>query len=123
VFPPGERAAFLRDVLVPMAGLEPRTVDGLLAVRATTRRSAAQVPSIARDYLDGRLNRTRALIALEDRALLASPADMLGFIERYRSYVVAYASPSIATPDDRRPSTQWPHMAPAHVRRVWARAD
>jgi hypothetical protein len=98
VFPPEERATFLRDVLFPMAGFESAEVDGLLTVRAATRRLAGNVPAIAREYLDGRLDRTRAMGALADRAFVPAPAETLGFIERYRSFVVAYAPTSVATP-------------------------
>jgi hypothetical protein len=50
--------------------------------------------SIARDYLDGKLEFVRAAAALEDQALMAHAEATLRYLNEYRSYVVTYTEAS-----------------------------
>lgn len=92
-FPGAQRLAFERDVLFPLAGLDPAQAERLAAVRAATEALAGARNTIAQRYLDGEIDRTAALRLLQTYQL-ASPeraAQSLGFIEHYRSYVINYS--------------------------------
>lgn len=91
-FPGDEKLAFERDVLFPLAGLDP----GLAALNAQLEHlrsalSGARL-TIAREYLDGRITRAEA-VRLSQHYLVLSPAraeQSVGFTDRYRSYVINY---------------------------------
>jgi hypothetical protein len=91
-FPGDEKPTFERDVLFPLAGLDPQ----LAALNAQLERlrsalSGARL-TIARDYLDGRITRAEA-VRLAQQYLVLSPAraeQSVGFTDRYRSYVINY---------------------------------
>lgn len=90
--PRAERAAFEMRVLYPLAGLDAAEAPRFTALNAATDRLSAARFVIARDYLDGRIDRTTAL-ALTQKYLLLSPAraeKSLTFTEAYRSYVINY---------------------------------
>lgn len=89
-FPGDERLAFERDVLFPLAGLNPKGAARAEAVRQAVDRLAPVTTGIARQYLDGTLDRSSAARALAERAAMPDPEGMLRFIDRYRSYVIAY---------------------------------
>jgi len=91
-FPGGERAAYERDVLYPLAGLDPATARTYENLRAALRDLQSVRLTIAQQYLDGEINRERA-IELTQRYELASRAraeQSLDFIDHYRSYVINY---------------------------------
>jgi hypothetical protein len=91
-FPGEERLAFERDVLYPLAGLDPALAQRDFELqRARGRLSGARL-TIARDYLDGRIDRATAL-ALAQKYQLLSPEraeQQIKFTETYRSYVINY---------------------------------
>lgn len=91
-FPGEQRLAFERDVLYPLAGLDPATAAAYWRVQnALTALSGARL-TIARDYLDGRITRAQA-IELTQKYLLVSPAraeQSVAFTDHYRSYVINY---------------------------------
>ncbi len=88
VFPPAERLAFERDVLFPLAGLDPGGAERHAEVEDEIRRLASGSVETARRYLDGEWPRYRAAASLESLGM--EPRPMLAFIDRYRSYVIAY---------------------------------
>lgn len=91
-FPGPERLAFERDVLYPLAGLDPATAEAFWRVQQATEVLSGARLTIARMYLDGEIDRARA-VELTQRYLLLSPAraeQSVGFTDHYRSYVLNY---------------------------------
>jgi len=93
-FPREERLAFETETLYPLAGLDPATAPALQALREAMRDLSGARLTIAAMYLDGELDRERA-IELTQRYQLTSRAraeQSLAFTERYRSYVINYSA-------------------------------
>ena len=91
-FPGDDRLAFERDVLYPLAGLDPALAGRDLALmRAKARASGARL-TIAQQYLDGEIDRATA-VALAQKYQLVSrerAEQSITFTETYRSYVINY---------------------------------
>ncbi len=92
-FPGGERLAFEKSVLYPLAGLDPETADINDEFRkATDELDGAQL-TIAQMYLDKQVSRSE-IIGLIQRYQLV-PRDVaeqsLEFYDQYRSYVINYS--------------------------------
>lgn len=86
--------AFETATLYPLAGLDPATAPALQALRDAMRDLSGARLTIAAMYLDGELDRERAL-ELTQRYQLMSRAraeQSLAFTERYRSYVINYSA-------------------------------
>jgi hypothetical protein len=92
VFPPGERVAFERDHLFPLAGLDGSRAQEYYEVHELATRLAYAQNEAARGYVDGRMTREEAVSWLEQYALMSRrrAEQRLQFIERYRSYVINY---------------------------------
>ena len=91
-FPGDEATAFERDVLFPLAGLDPSTVEAKAELMALTRQLARAEYTIADDYLAGRVGREETIARLV-KYTLAEPdkaAQRLRFIDTYRSYIINY---------------------------------
>ncbi len=91
-FPSRERLAFERDVLYPLAGLDPISAEAYWNMQQMTDRLTGARLTIAKMYLDGEINRPQAL-ELTQKYLLLSPAraeQSVGFTDHYRSYVINY---------------------------------
>jgi hypothetical protein len=91
-FDPAERLAFERDVLYPLAGLDPALATRDAELRHARARLSGARLTIARDYLDGRIDRANA-VALTQQYQLLSPEraeQQIGFTDTYRSYVINY---------------------------------
>jgi hypothetical protein len=91
-FPEDERVAFERDVLFPLAGLDPAEAERHARVQRLTGRLAYAGNEAARGYLDGTMTYEEAADWLVRYALMSPEraAQRLRFIERYRSYVINY---------------------------------
>jgi hypothetical protein len=91
-FPGPERLAFERDVLFPLAGLDPAQAAEYYRVLALTRQLSFAGNEAARDYLDGRISAAEAAAWLEKYALMepARAQQRMKFVEKYRSYVITY---------------------------------
>jgi hypothetical protein len=91
-FPGRERLAFERDVLFPLADLDPAEAEGWARVQAELKVLAFADNEAARGYLDGRLDRAAAEAFLMRYSLRteAQAAQRLRFIDTYRSYVINY---------------------------------
>jgi len=91
-FPGGERLAFERDVLFPLAGLDPAEAERWSRVQAEMKVLAFADNEAARGYLDGQLDRAGAEAFLVRYSLrtAAQAAQRLRFIDTYRSYVINY---------------------------------
>lgn len=91
-FPGPERLAFERDVLFPLAGLDPAGAERYGTVRALVERAHYADNEAARGYLDGSLTYEEAADWLVRYALMSPEraAQRMRFIERYRGYVITY---------------------------------
>jgi hypothetical protein len=91
-FPGEERTAFERDVLFPLAGLDPAKAGAYAHVRALADRLAYARNEAARHYLNGAFTRQQAVAWLATHAMM--PAAVAGqqtrFFDTYRSYVINY---------------------------------
>src|SRR5215471_11618319 len=93
-FPGDERVRFEATALYPLAGLDPSTAPVYGALRKALRDLSGARLTIAAMYLDGEIDRTRA-VELTQRYQLISRARAdrnLASTERYRSYVINYST-------------------------------
>jgi hypothetical protein len=91
-FPGEERMRFDRDVLFPLAGLDPSEADRYHRVLRLMDALGYASSEVARRYLDGEVTRDEAKAWLV-RYGLSTPdraEQQMKFAERYRSYVVNY---------------------------------
>ncbi len=91
-FPGAEKLAFERDVLFPLAGLDPAQADEYHRVLALTKELSFASNEAARDFLDGRINADEYAARLEKYSLMepARARQRIRFTEKYRSYVITY---------------------------------
>ena len=85
-----DRCHIERDVLYPLAGLGQLDVVKDIAVEKLVDGLHTAQPSIAREYLDGRLEFVRAADALEREALMEHAESMLLYLNEFRTYMLAY---------------------------------
>ncbi|HEX8240131.1 MAG TPA: hypothetical protein VF574_10375 [Allosphingosinicella sp.] len=91
-FPGDEQLAFETRTLYPLAGLPTVEARRYLALQRSVQELAGARFTIAADYLDGRIDRARA-VELTRRYQLVSAAradKSVAFIDQYRSYVINY---------------------------------
>lgn len=91
-FPAAERLAFERDILYPIAGLDPKSAQAFWQMQQMTEALSGARLTIAKMYLDGEVTRPQAL-ELTQKYLLLSPAraeQSVKFTDHYRSYVINY---------------------------------
>lgn len=91
-FPLPERLAFERDVLFPLAGLDPNKVIEYYSVLDLVDRLSYAGNEAARQYIDGKIDRAGAVAWLEKYAMYTRPRaeQRVKFIDQYRSYVINY---------------------------------
>jgi hypothetical protein len=91
-FPGAERVAFERDVLYPLAGLDPVTAERYATVQDLVERLSYAGNEAARRYLNGEIDRAATQAYVERYALM--PPDRaeqrVRFMDQYRSYVINY---------------------------------
>jgi len=87
---PEERLRIERDILLPIAGLKNLDVKRGLEIEDLVDRLHTAEPSIARDYLDGRLEFVRAADALERETLMQHGEITLLYLNEFRTYMLAY---------------------------------
>jgi len=85
-----ERLHIERDLLFPIAGLKGLDCERYLEVQKLIDSLHTAEPSIARDYLDGRLEFVRAADALERETLMQHGETTLLYLNEYRSYMLSY---------------------------------
>jgi hypothetical protein len=91
-FPLEERIAFDRDVLFPLAGLDPTQAQRYDTVhRLIDELASAAVPILAA-YRDRRLTFGEAASKLVTDAQISSPASLLQFTDKYGAYVLGYTA-------------------------------
>ena len=91
-FPGDERIRFEREVLFPLAGLDPAEAARYAQVQALAKELAFAGNEAARDYLDGRIDRAAAVDYLVRFALMTPKAaeQRTRFFDKYRAYVINY---------------------------------
>lgn len=91
-FPGDEKIAFERDVLFPLAGLDPAKADTLAALNEARRQLSHARNHTARLYLDGAIDKDEAIRMLMEFGLQSRERAEQGvdFIETYRGYVINY---------------------------------
>jgi hypothetical protein len=92
VFPGEERTTFERDVLFPLAGLDPSEAERYAEIRSLLEDLRGAGIETARAYLDGRMTAAE-VEAWNVRYGLATPERArknVEFVDAYRSYVVNY---------------------------------
>jgi hypothetical protein len=91
-FPGDERIEFERDVLFPLAGLDPDKAEAYYQVEDVMKAFSYAGNEAARQYLNGELDRGQAEDWLVEYALLERPRaeQRVRFIDTYRSYVINY---------------------------------
>lgn len=91
-FPGDERFVFERDVLFPLAGLDPARVEEYYAVEELVDRLNYAGNEAARGYLDKKIDAETAIRWMQDYSLMTRERaeQRLKFIEKYRAYVINY---------------------------------
>jgi hypothetical protein len=91
-FAPDERLAFERDVLFPLAGLDPQGVERYYEVLDLAKELRYAGNDAARRYLDGEIDKREAVEFLNRYALMSTDhaEQRIEFIDKYRSYVINY---------------------------------
>ncbi len=90
--PGDERLAFERDVLFPLAGLDPSQAGRYASVRSLVDRLSYAGNEAARRYLNGDIDRAAAAAWLTKNAMSSPKASeqRTRFFDTYRSYVINY---------------------------------
>jgi hypothetical protein len=93
-FPHEERIRFEATALYPLAGLDPSTAPVYGALREALRDLSGARVTIAAMFLDGEIDRDRALELTQRYQLISRERAerSLTFIEQYRSYVINYSA-------------------------------
>lgn len=91
-FPGDERIKFEKEVLFPLAGLNPDDADLYYKVIELQSNFSYSGNEAARNYLDGKWTREQTVNWLQKYALRTkeSADKYVSFIEKYRSYVINY---------------------------------
>jgi hypothetical protein len=91
-FPGDERIKFEKEVLFPLAGLNPDQADLYYKVLDLQKSFSYAGNEAARNYLDGKWNREQTVSWLQKNALRTkeSADKYVSFIDKYRSYVINY---------------------------------
>jgi hypothetical protein len=91
-FPGGERLAFERDVLYPLAGLDPAGAESYARLRDALQDLQPARMTVAMQLLDGTIDRETAIDRMEHYLLVSRDraGQAVQFVEDYRSYVINY---------------------------------
>lgn len=91
-FPKDERLVFERDVIFPLAGLDPARAKDYYGVTDLVDQLSYAGNEAARQYLDGTINRAQAASWLARYAMMpqARAEQRVRFFDQYRSYVINY---------------------------------
>ncbi|MEP6907382.1 MAG: hypothetical protein ABI858_05290 [Pseudoxanthomonas sp.] len=92
--PGSEKQAFEHDVLYPLAGLDPALATRDTQLQQARGKLSSARMTLARDYLDGRIDRAEA-VRLAQKYQLLSPEraeQSIAFTDKYRSYVINYGA-------------------------------
>ncbi|MEA3014817.1 MAG: hypothetical protein QOD42_3362 [Sphingomonadales bacterium] len=116
-FPGAERLAFETRVLYPLAGLPSDGAATYLRVQDAIKQLSGARFAIARDLLEGRISRERAIELTRHYALMSRrrAEQSIAFTEQYRAYVINYGLgeemvKAAVEAYGRRPAERWRGM-------------
>lgn len=91
-FPGDDKSQYERDILFPLAGLDPEKALTLNRLNKLTRKLSHAITATAQGYLDGKISRAEAIEQRRKYALTSRDRaeQSVRFIEQYRSYVLNY---------------------------------
>ena len=91
-FPGAQRIKYEREVLFPLAGIDPSRADLYYKIQAQSAKLSYAGNEAARGYLDGLMTADETVAWLIENALYSEERarQRLKFIEKYRSYVINY---------------------------------
>ena len=91
-FPGDEKVAFERDVLFPLAGLDPAKAETLADLKKATQQLSHSRNHVARLYLDGEIGRDEAIDMTMKYSLVSRERaeKSVSFIDTYGGYVINY---------------------------------
>ena len=91
-FPDNDKSQYERDILFPLAGLDPEKALTLNRLNKLTRKLSHAITATAQGYLDGKISRDEAIEQRRKYALTSRDRaeQSVRFIEQYRSYVLNY---------------------------------
>lgn len=92
-FPGSEKLNFERQVIYPLAGLDPQTADAYDQVLRATDALVGARRTIAKMYLDGEITREQAVTLTQKYQTVsrARAEQSVSFTDQYRSYVINYS--------------------------------
>jgi hypothetical protein len=90
VFSDAKRLHIERDLLFPLAGIKRSDAERYLQVQKLVAGLHTAEPSIAREYLDDRLEFVRAADALERDTLMQHGETTLLYLNEFRTYMLCY---------------------------------
>jgi len=93
VFPGNEKAEFEREVLFPLAGLDPSKAEKYCKIIKMKGLWSYGRKEAARRYLDGKISKNEAIAWRRKYSLLTSKhaEQEVRFYEKYRSYAITYS--------------------------------
>ena len=91
-FPGKERLQYEREVLYPLAGLNPDSAQAYWALQNAKEALSGARITIAQQYLDGKITRSKATQLIQKYQLVSADRarQLLDFNDQYRSYVINY---------------------------------
>ncbi|MFZ6691987.1 hypothetical protein [Undibacterium sp. SXout20W] len=91
-FPHAERMKFEKEILFPLAGIDPDKAERYYQIQAVLQKLSYVGNMVAKQYLDGEINRETAIAMLMKYSLSDADrsAQRIRFIENLRSYVINY---------------------------------
>ena len=91
-FPGDEKKTFEREVLYPLAGINPELANIHEDIKTASKKLSHARNHIAREYLDGRITKDKAIELSMKYSLQTKERATSGmsFIENYRGYVINY---------------------------------
>ena len=89
-FPPNERLAVEKEILFPLAGLDPASAEKYFRIRRLISELApATIPTL-QAFADEELPRIAASVRLENEFFVSSPMALLDHVETFSAYSVGY---------------------------------
>lgn len=91
-FPDNQKVVYERDILFPLARLDPATAEVLDKLNNLTNQLSHSITATAQLYLNGEISREKAIEQRRKYALVsqARAEQSVRFIEQYRAYVLNY---------------------------------
>ncbi len=114
-FPEGEKLAFEKQQLFPLAGIDPALAEPFEKVSKLLRKLNYAGNEIARGYLNGKIDRDKAIELLQEYTLVNQKraAQKVSFYDTYRSYVINYnwgrdmVKRWVETGEDKSQAAKW----------------